>query len=275
MTFFRVELLLVVGVLASGAPAIGAETEATVPASPPATESPPLPDEVDLRPRLEELGFRPLRQGERGTCSVFTTAAALEFAIARRQGQPTPISVEYLNWASNQITNDPVDGSFFSHVLEGFDRYGACAEADMPYRNEFDPALAPTAEVQERARTLQQLGRDGLKVHWINPWKRRPGLRASHLDEIRKVLAQGWPVAAGSSHSRLLVGYRNDPAQPGGGVFLTKDSGLGDYGEITYEFARSKVGDVFWVEALPEASPQKDGGETPAPASTTPAPPAK
>ncbi len=68
--------------------------------------------------------------------------------------------------------------------------------------------------------------------------------------EIKAVLAMGWPVAAGASHSRLLVGFRDDSQQPGGGFFIAKDSGAGGYRQVTYKFVKRKVADVFWVEAL-------------------------
>ena len=59
-----------------------------------------------------------------------------------------------------------------------------------------------------------------------------------------------YPVAAGAEHSRLLVGHRDDPKRPCGGMFFTKDSGTGKCEEVTYHFVKTKVGDVFWVEAL-------------------------
>jgi hypothetical protein len=67
--------------------------------------------------------------------------------------------------------------------------------------------------------------------------------------EIKAVLAIGWPVAAGAGHSRLLVGYHDDPQQPGGGVFFAKDSGSGKHKQVTYDFLKTKVHEVFWVEA--------------------------
>jgi hypothetical protein len=47
------------------------------------------------------------------------------------------------------------------------------------------------------------------------------------MHEINGVLAKGWPVAAGSEHSRLFVGYRDDPTKPGGGLFIVKNSATG------------------------------------------------
>lgn len=88
-------------------------------------------------------------------------------------------------------------------------------------------------------------------MHWIRPWSRNAGLTDKQFNEIRQTLANGWPVCAGSDHSRLLIGYVDDAKQAGGGKFITRDSGLGSYGEVTYEWVRTHVYDLYWVE-LPE-----------------------
>lgn len=204
------------------------------------------PQSVDLRPQLKSWGLMPRSQGPRNTCSVFATAWALEFAVSKHLGRGTPLSVEYLNWASNVAIGDPTDGGFFHDLLKGFEQYGICLETDMPYQKQFNPKLKPSEKALQKGKEMRGLA---LQVHWINPWKPKPGLTDDHLHEIKAVLAKGYPVAAGSSHSRLLVGYRDDARQPGGGIFVTKDSGAAAYSTITYEFAKQNVGDVFWVEA--------------------------
>jgi hypothetical protein len=68
------------------------------------------------------------------------------------------------------------------------------------------------------------------------------------------VLAKGYPVAAGSGHSRLLVGYKDDASAAGGGAFLTEDSALNRFDQVTYEFVRTQVADVFWIEAVPDTA---------------------
>lgn len=205
---------------------------------------------VDLRPEFKKLGLKPANQGQRPTCSVFATTGALEFALSRYVGKGLPLSVEYLNWASNEVLRDPTDGGFFHDLLKGFERHGICPEADLPYQKQFDSKLVPSQPALANAKDIREKAREGLRVHWINPWRPKPGLTDEHLNQIKHTLAKGWPVAAGANHSRLLVGYRDDPAKPGGGVFITKDSAPGVYGEVTYEFVKANVGDVFWIEAL-------------------------
>jgi len=103
-------------------------------------------------------------------------------------------------------------------------------------------------------------------VHWIRPWSKDGGLTDKQFGEIRQTLAAGWPVCAGSDHSRLLVGYVDDAKQPGGGLFITRDSGLGDYGTVSYEWVRKHVYDLFWVE-LPDKAAEKRAADWAVPAS--------
>jgi hypothetical protein len=200
---------------------------------------------VDLRPNLAKWGIHPRRQGRRGTCSVFVVMGTLEYALARKLDRGTHLSVEFLNWASNKALDRYGDGGFFHDILKGLDAYGICPEEQLPYRREFDPKLEPGAEALETAREIRDRG---FLVHWINPWKKEAGLTDEQMGQIKAVLDSGWPVAAGSHHSILLVGYIDDPAHPGGGIFIARDSAAGGYTEPTYAFVKERVGDVFWVE---------------------------
>lgn len=220
-----------------------------------------LPARVDLRSEFKKLGFEPRRQGHRGTCSVFTVTAALEFAIAKKTDKPAPLSVEYLNWAANQVIHyNNTNGQFFHNLIKGYQDYGICREDLMPYRMDNDPTYEPSSEARENAASLKQVA---LKITWIKPLGQKRGLTDEQMTQIKQTLVNGWPVGAGSGHSRLFVGYRDDPNQPGGGRFITKDSAVGGYARVTYEWAKSKVCDVFWIE--PEAKEEKTSlpqGET-------------
>lgn len=215
----------------------------------PTRVEPPLPASVDLRPRFEALGLVPRAQGPRPTCSIFTTTAALEFACARSAGRGTRLSVEYVNWAANAATGRDDDGDFFHNALAGFERYGACPEDALPYAPQFDARLAPPPDALVAGGRLLATTGARLRVRWILPWQAgRSGLDDAQFEDARRTLAAGWPVAAGSSHSRLLVGYADDASKPGGGAFHTIDSGTGAYGEVDYEFARTRINDAFTIE---------------------------
>ena len=58
-----------------------------------------------------------------------------------------------------------------------------------------------------------------------------------------------WPVAGGSYHSVLFVGYR-DPTEAGSeGFLIARDSARAADVEISYGEALARFGDVFWIEA--------------------------
>ena len=132
-----------------------------------------LPASVDLRPAFEKWGLARRTQGKRGTCSVFTIVGALEFAAANQQRHGERFSVEFLNWAASRIVGKDKDGGFFSDLWKAFASYGVCAEKTLPYRAEFDPALAPGPEALAEAKTRLALG---LRHHWIKEWNVKTGL---------------------------------------------------------------------------------------------------
>lgn len=226
----------------------------------------------DLRPEFERLGLGARQQGARPTCSVFTVAGALEFALARRDGSCPRLSVEFLNWAGNEAAGGAADGGFFSDLWNGFTRHGVCAEERLPYRPAFDPAFSPDTAMRIDARARREAG---LRFHWIKEWDVKTGLTDAHLEAIGKTLAAGWPVCGGfrwprdarwvdgvlqmcpadavyDGHSVLLVGCRLDPAQPGGGVFLFRNTaGDGRDGTMPFAYARAYMNDAAWIEGVP------------------------
>jgi hypothetical protein len=229
-------------------------------ANPASTQA--LPAVVDLRPSFKKWGLEPRREGKRGTCSVFTVTGALEFAAASQQQRGQHFSVEFLNWAMNQEIGHAKDGGFFSELWKGFADHGICLEKEMPYRNEFNPALPPTAETVAGAKAVLALG---LKHHWIKEWDVKTGVTEDQFQLIKRTLNSGWPVCAGlrwpkepkwteevlqlcgaeavfDGHSVLLVGYREDASQPGGGVLIFRNTNNGGRdGYMPYTYARAYI----------------------------------
>lgn len=209
-----------------------------------------LPPRVDLQPEFARWNLRQKKQGARNTCSVFTVVAAMEFAVARKLDRGVPLSEEYLNWACNQIIGNKTRdrGQFFSDLLKGYERHGICLEEEMPYRPVFDPDYAPAASAIESAKALRE---HGLRVNWIKPWAKKAGLDDSHVEQVKQTLREGWPVCAGSYHSLLIVGYRDDERKPGGGEFLLRDSGGGNERRMSYETAKTRLSDLLWFDFDP------------------------
>lgn len=232
-------------------PLVGFASCATAPSPPPAPPAPPPPvcSPTDLRPQFAAFGLPPRSQGHRPTCSVFTTVAAFEFAAARATGRGERFSVEYLNWAANAATGRRDDGDFFHCALAGWDRFGICGDGQLPYAREFTGEAPPPDALVDAGRRLAVLA-PRLQVRWIRPIGTGAGLTDAQFADVLRTLAGGDPVAAGAAHSRLLVGYRDDAAAPGGGVFTTLDSALGAFAEVDAAFVRTSIHDAFVVEAV-------------------------
>ena len=225
---------------------------------------------VDLRPAFGALGLTALVQGKRGTCSVFVMTQALEFAFAKQENRTRRFSAEYLNWASNRATNDKEDGGFFSDLWTGFEAYGISLESAMPYQEKFDPDIEPSPAAREDAEPRRKAG---LELHWIKKWDSKRGLTDDELVRLLETLAAGRPVCGGflwpkkavwtkgvleicprdqvfDGHSLLLVGFKDDAKQPGGGLLLIRNSGGPSRdGGITYAYAKAYMNDAAWIGA--------------------------
>lgn len=223
---------------------------------------------MDLRPVFEKWGLGPRSQGSRPTCSVFTFTTALEFAAAQVQQRGERLSPEFLNWAANEAGQDDHDGGFFSDMWAGFAARGICREAQLPYRPTFAAQFRPDAETQAEAREKLRLG---LTLHWIKPWNVTTGLSPDEFQQIKRTLASGWPVCGGlrwpkeavwkedvlqmcapeqvfDGHSVLLVGYRDDAPQPGGGVLIFRNTNRGGRdGFMPYAYAQAYLNDALWI----------------------------
>ena len=150
-----------------------------------------LPNSVDLRPAFEQWHLPMRSQGQRGTCSVFAMTGAIEFALATQRQTGTVLSVEFLNWASNQAITNFADGGFFFDLWKGYERFGICAETNFPYRKEFDSNLHPSARALLDARRMAKVH---LHLNWIKPWNVHTGLTGEQFQAIKRTLARGWPV---------------------------------------------------------------------------------
>ncbi|HAB16700.1 MAG TPA: hypothetical protein PLX89_15400 [Verrucomicrobiota bacterium] len=209
-----------------------------------------LPVRCNLRPEFARLGLKQRSQGKRDTCSVFSTVESTEFALARSNGKGVALSVEYANWAANETTGRGDDGDFFHNIILGIQKHGVCPEEAMPYAKTFSPDTQPNSEIVAQAAAFTQGRR--LHFHWLKGWSKKAGLDDRDLLRVKTVLASGSPVSAGSYHSVLFVGYEEDTTQPGGGRFLISDSNLKET-EISYQAAKERFSDLFWVNAEVES----------------------
>ncbi len=228
-----------------------------------------LPTFVNLHSKFEEFGLPVRFQRNRGTCSVFTVVGALEYALAVQQGKGTILSVEFLNWASHKVANRKTDGGFFSELWNGYVEYGICAESNMPYLAEFNPDLQPSEKVLQEAKQALSIR---LEMHWIKEWDVSTGLTDEQFIEIKRTIADQFPVCGGfrwpkdakwendvlqmcpssevfDGHSVLIEGYKDDPGQPGGGIFAIRNSsGNSRGGYMSYEYVKTYMNDAIWIK---------------------------
>ncbi len=273
---FNIATPLLMTVL-SGALALAIGYGAFTHPGPPASEQ-ERPLTVDLRPQFRKWDLEPRRQGSRGTCSVFAVGGALEYAVASNRRSGTRLSIEFLNWAGHRAANRTEDGGFFSELWKGYETFGVCTENDLPYQSQYDAALQPPASAVEDAMRLRDLP---LHMHWIKEWDPKTGLTQEQLDAIKQTLRKHWPVCGGfrwpkqahweqdvlqmcppdqvfDGHSVLLIGYRNDTAQPGGGVFLIRNSGGdGHDGYLPYAYVSAYMNDAIWIESTHRSAPER------------------
>ncbi len=224
---------------------------------------------VDLGPRFTQWGL-PIRvQGNRPTCSVFTITGGIEYARAAATGDGRCLSVECLNWGVRQVTGRGGDGGLFSEVWEAFQRFGACAESELPYGSGVDSGFEPSPACRESAAASLE---PRLRLRWIKEWDVATGLADGQLEQIRDTLRNGWPVCGGfrwpkrqlwetgvlamcaadevyDGHSVLLCGFRDDPSFDGGGVVFVRNSGgTSRDGALPYAYLRAYMNDAAWIE---------------------------
>jgi len=234
-----------------------------------------LPASVDLVPEFVKLGLTPLAQGNRGDCSLFAITALAEFESGRRQPKPAiRLSEEFLIWASHRATGQAGDQAMFYEAFHGLEALGICQSALMPYSPAANARHKPSAQALEDAR-----GRAGhWRVHWVRRWNVARPVNPSEFEGIKKALASGHPVACGlrwpnelhghvlrevppprdvsDGHSIALAGYADDPKQPGGGMFVFRNSfgpawGEKGYGRMSYAYVRAYANDALWLEYVP------------------------
>jgi hypothetical protein len=197
----------------------------------------------DLPPTVEPLGPLPpaVSQGVRNTCVAFTLVACYQ-ALSK---DPTDLSEQFLYFICKSRDKIPGDvGTDPLLAMRVLQEVGVCTEAAWPYRpapsDSANPGLGPApaaAAAEAAARRIvrfQQLpAKDfrqikaalaagkpvliGLPIweHWQGAWQAqtRGRLRAALPGERRK-----------GGHAMCALGYRDDPAAPGGGYFIVRNS---------------------------------------------------
>jgi hypothetical protein len=242
--------------------------------------------QVDFRPTIESLGLGVRQQGSRGTCSVFTLTFLLEYAYRTRLTTGSnDLSEEYLNYASNLVTNTTADGDFFDNLDRGYQNWGIVPETTQPYQSM--PVTTIAQAILDAGRLWTRFTAD-----FIKPWDSSKGASQAQLDRAIAYLDQNLAVAFGGwwptssawgttlvggidvmnvpplsqkstmvfdGHSVPLVGYRKDATYAGGGYFVFRNSwgtGWGDdgYGYMPFQYVLDYANDLVAYTTTPIAA---------------------
>ena len=241
-------------------------------------EPAPLRHASSLLAHFEEFGLTPLAQGDRDVCSLFAITALAEYEYARQTTGPhARLSEEYLIWAAKKANGKTGDQAMFYEAVHGLNQLGICPADEMRYTDKPDPHRKPSTEALAESQPLRQRW----QAEWIKRWSLDSALTDRELLEIKRALADGHPVACGlrwpkklhgsellavppphevfDGHSIALVGYEDDPAKPGGGAFLFRNSfgpawGNHGYGVMSYAYVRAYANDALWLRLGPPGS---------------------
>lgn len=241
---------------------------------------------VELPPQALIPNLPPVRdQGRRNTCVAFTLATMLQILT----GDHRRLSEQFLFWGAKQLDGRPAHagGTVPSAAVAALDRYGVCMHDEWPYSPEPGsgsvgqgppPAQALEAALARRAtggplesnrspavRAALAEGRPVLLGLPVYPFWRDSG-QARHAGRVRRPL-DGEAVVGG--HAVCAVGYRDDPAVPGGGFIIFRNSwgeawgdespdGAGT-GYVPYAVVDRENRAAFALDAVPLDAPAAPG----------------
>ena len=237
-----------------------------------------LPAKVDLQQQFQDFGLTARQQGNRDDCSLFAVTGVVEYETARHLSKKGErLSEEFLIWASDKASGQTGDQAMFWKAVAGLNTYGICSEERMPYGPKTRAQRRPSQQAVADARELAERW----QVEWIKRWSVDRRLTDRQLVEIKQSLAHGHPVACGlrwpkelkgsallkvpapnqvsDGHSIMFVGYEDDPAKPGGGVFTFRNSfgadwGQHGYGLMSYAYVKTYANDALWLRVEPPRS---------------------
>ncbi|KMO41454.1 hypothetical protein VQ02_05660 [Methylobacterium variabile] len=226
-----------------------------------------LPASINLIPYMT-----PIRnQASRGTCVAFTLTALHEY-ILRRRGTPQDLSEQHLYYEVKLIDGYPsACGTWQSKAVTVLTSRGQCREIVWPYnpnppcnnhgavpvrartdglRYRLTTIAVPTRNVQAYKAHMARQRAVTLSIPVYNSWYQSAETRRSG----RITMRIGSEPAVGG-HAVCLVGYQDNPASPGGGWFIVRNSwstnwasqspyGAG-YGTIPYQYIANDATEAF------------------------------
>jgi hypothetical protein len=257
--------------------AVEARTATLAPYAPPGLGE-PLPASVSYLDRLP-----PVRnQGARGTCVAHAAVAVREYLeIVAGATTDINLSEQYVYWWCKQHDGIPnTDGTYPQVAMNCLQQVGAPQEEAWPYvpaqKSDVSqgPPPTPIAGGDPAFRTLRTIELNRRDINGIKACLHDGRLVAFavpvygswyYSDATQrwgKIIPPlpGEPSAGG--HCMTLVGYQDDPAAPGGGYFLVRNSwqpwsyeGVWEpgYGYVAYDYIVRYAQGLFSAERMSDA----------------------
>ena len=196
-----------------------------------------LPPRIDFHDRLPP----PRHQGGRGTCVAFSSVAAREFLMGERS-TIVDLSEQFLYWLCKRRDRYAGEGTFVKVAMAALEDTGVCTEHTWPYNPVRDPANEgqdpPPAHAVGAAHGYKIGGWTQLDPHSI--YELRATLASEQLIVFAAPVYGYWsqqparftgdvrlPLITDTKrggHAMCIVGYEDDPAVPGGGFFIVRNS---------------------------------------------------
>jgi hypothetical protein len=248
-------------------------------------QQPEIAEEVDLRPRFNELGLWVKDQGHRPSCAVFAIVSALEFQNAEINGNAERFSEEYLYWATSKSLHRQVAADSLSGTSEGGEdqsdagfalqevatalrTYGIPPRDKVPNRFSGRAMDNPPQEIIDEAQrgkrtTVHTIpGHDGETlvnnvIQALNLGIPVPvGIRWPDTRVWRVQFLDDQMTNLGYGHAVTIVGYRCKSGHLEDAVFIFKNSwgphwGQGGYGTASYRYLASNLHAAVVLEVQP------------------------
>ncbi len=244
-------------------------------------QPPEIADQVDLRPRFNDLGLWVKDQGHRPSCAVFAMVSALEFQNAEANNTAARFSEEYLYWATcttlnrqtpdslsgaNDGSEDQSDAGFtLNEVATALRTYGIPLREKVPNQFSGKAMASPSGEVIDDARNSVRLsvhaipGHDGATlaaniIHALNLGIPVPvGIRWPDTRVWRVHYLEDQKTDIGFGHAVTIVGYWCKSGRIEDTVFIFKNSwgprwGQAGYGTAAYRYLAKNLGSAVVLE---------------------------
>jgi C1A family cysteine protease len=184
----------------------------------------------------------PIRdQKNRGTCVAHACVAVREYLLGE-QGKSSDLSEQYLYWACKERDGYNGAGTWIRVAMEVLKDTGVCVENIWPYHPDEvagnEGQGPPPAGATEEAGSFRIKNSKNLQSRWANAIRETladgrpvafavPVYRYWLTEPVRSTGDIRMPLSVDASlggHAMAIVGYEDDPAVPGGGFFLVRNS---------------------------------------------------